>query len=660
MLTVLAQAPVPAHPAPAHTAAIPASTGVRHIGPEVYHAAPQNWSVVEDNRGILYFGNTSGVLEFDGVHWRLIKLPNQSPAFALSKAADGRILVGGDGEAGWLAPDAAGTMVYVSQSAELPETFRKAGENVVQILDSPAGVVWLSDHFLFVKKKGGEVTSLTSSDHFMNSAWFNNALYVLDSGRGLLRLEGETLAPVPGGAHLSGLTMAVTSAGLVIPSFSDGLVRYAPESANPWQKIQAAGWNEADGVDVTSSIAVTPDLLVLGLAHNGVALLDVRSGVLQRIGTDQGLTDAHIDQLAYNKDGGLWLALQNGVSLVGLNLPRDPDALPFQSWVRSVVATRNERLIFGGAFYEGQGAVQQLHQGLGQIPVFPFQENAFRFEYSANGLTAKGDMQFQTYLQGIDPDWSPWTDRSEREFTGVGAGNWTFKVRARKANGEIASEGTYQFTIKPLWYNTWWFTIFEVLFVMGLVLLPGHTPHPRLQNILTLFGVTVVFVYVGNWVSDMVSHYYSSDISIVGVVISALLALGLAPVQNGFQALVEKRNKKRREVAERRREENHIKREERLRRKEERLKKKEERLAAREEDLKGEEEQLKQDEQLHGRGEVEIVREEELKRDEQELAEEETELKEEEKELEQDREEAKEEEELDRQEGEGQSSREGE
>jgi hypothetical protein len=115
--------------------------------------------------------------------------------------------------------------------------------------------------------------------------------------------------------------MAVTSAGLMIPSFSDGLVRYAPEEANPWQKIQAAGWNNTDGVDVTSSITLTPDLVALGLAHNGVALIDVRRGVLQRIGTEQGLTDAHIDQLAYNRVGGLWLALQNGVSLVGLDLP---------------------------------------------------------------------------------------------------------------------------------------------------------------------------------------------------------------------------------------------------------------------------------------------------------------------------------------------------
>ena len=43
--------------------------------PKEYSANVQNWAVIQDNRGVLYFGNVSGVLEYDGVNWRLIMFP---------------------------------------------------------------------------------------------------------------------------------------------------------------------------------------------------------------------------------------------------------------------------------------------------------------------------------------------------------------------------------------------------------------------------------------------------------------------------------------------------------------------------------------------------------------------------------------------------------
>ncbi|MCP5103337.1 MAG: hypothetical protein GY950_08160, partial [bacterium] len=60
----------------------------------------RNWSVVRDNRGMMYFANDSGVVEFDVLKPRLVALPGGSGAYALSKAPDGRIYVGGEGGVG--------------------------------------------------------------------------------------------------------------------------------------------------------------------------------------------------------------------------------------------------------------------------------------------------------------------------------------------------------------------------------------------------------------------------------------------------------------------------------------------------------------------------------------------------------------------------------
>ncbi|RMD93577.1 MAG: hypothetical protein D6813_03900, partial [Calditrichaeota bacterium] len=50
----------------------------QNFSPKEYGAHSQNFAIVQDVRGMMYFGNVYGVLEYDGVSWRLIPMPNQS------------------------------------------------------------------------------------------------------------------------------------------------------------------------------------------------------------------------------------------------------------------------------------------------------------------------------------------------------------------------------------------------------------------------------------------------------------------------------------------------------------------------------------------------------------------------------------------------------
>ena len=65
-------------------------------------------------------------------------------------------------------------------------------------------------------------------------------------------------------------------------------------------------------------------------------------------------------------------------------------------------------------------------------------------------------MQYQTRLDGLDDDWSEWTDEARRDYTNLGFGDFRFRVRARNLAGQMSDEGTYAFTILPPWYRTWW------------------------------------------------------------------------------------------------------------------------------------------------------------------------------------------------------------
>lgn len=59
-----------------------------------YNAGIQNWAIAQDERGVMYFGNNSGLLEFDGSAWRLYELPTKGIVRAIYISEDGRIYVG--------------------------------------------------------------------------------------------------------------------------------------------------------------------------------------------------------------------------------------------------------------------------------------------------------------------------------------------------------------------------------------------------------------------------------------------------------------------------------------------------------------------------------------------------------------------------------------
>ncbi len=65
-----------------------------------YGAANKNWSISEDEHGILYFGNDIGLLEFDGIEWKLNKLPKAEVVRSVYAVSNNEIYTGGYEEFG--------------------------------------------------------------------------------------------------------------------------------------------------------------------------------------------------------------------------------------------------------------------------------------------------------------------------------------------------------------------------------------------------------------------------------------------------------------------------------------------------------------------------------------------------------------------------------
>ena len=86
--------------------------------------SPQNWAFFQDSRGIIYVGNTSGVLQFDGNQWKMVGGTDGMFPSGFAKDNQGRIYTGGYGELGYLDYDDEGRILFKSILETLDEKDR--------------------------------------------------------------------------------------------------------------------------------------------------------------------------------------------------------------------------------------------------------------------------------------------------------------------------------------------------------------------------------------------------------------------------------------------------------------------------------------------------------------------------------------------------------
>lgn len=305
-------------------AAAPAERGyplIQTYDPPVLEAGTQNFDIARDLRGVLYAANLGGVLVYDGAWWRLIEVGRAKTAFSLTSDAKGRIGVGGIDELGYLAPDASGALRYVSLINLLPREQRHF-DQVGQVLPTDEGFLFMTAERLLAwdGTRIETIAKYSGERPYPKAFRIGRESYVW-SREGLWRLDSKKLQPVPGGEVFrdrrvdlilpadGGLLVSVRGEGLFL--FKEGqAVPFAPE-ASRWtaEKRLFAGMRLPDGRWVFCSVV------------GGVLLLRPDGEVDQIIDTAVGLADDFVTGVVTDREGSLWLSLNNGLARVEIASP---------------------------------------------------------------------------------------------------------------------------------------------------------------------------------------------------------------------------------------------------------------------------------------------------------------------------------------------------
>lgn len=295
---------------------------IKNYTPADYKLHQKNFAILQDKRGIMYIGNAYGILEFDGVTWNNLPLPNGVSGLSIDMDQQGKIFIGAASEIGYLETGSNGKPHYVSLNNKIPESERNFGE-VWNTFSSGNYTAFISHTHIFIYDGDTIIVKKPSTNsnfnHFASKS--NNKIFIKEKDTGLKIISGTAIQN-----------------GDINDFFKDHfLVEVLPYTNNSHLVITSGGTfilNDEEVVrmecdlgvlatraDIQDVYWVNSNTLAVATTHLGIVFFDRKGNKKQLISKKEGLPSNCVLNLFKDKTGNLWASTDNGISCIQINSP---------------------------------------------------------------------------------------------------------------------------------------------------------------------------------------------------------------------------------------------------------------------------------------------------------------------------------------------------
>lgn len=292
--------------------------GIINYSRAEYKAGTQNWAIAQNENGMMYFANNDGLIEFDGAHWSHYR--DMELIYRALCIDEGRIYVGAFNKFGYYEQNDGGTMVFHSLLPLLKGRISDFDE-IWKIHKTSFGIVFQSFKALFIYKDGKiDIVYPRSKFHF--SYYVNGILWVYDEEQGLMHLREGKVRQIPGGEFFSGTEiwsiLPLNDDQILIGTAKKGVFVYDGEHVTPWESPVN---DLLKRYQIFSGAVVNSKYFAFGTIQNGLILSDTAGRIVFQINKERGILNNTILCIGNDKQGNIWLGLDNGISLIRINSP---------------------------------------------------------------------------------------------------------------------------------------------------------------------------------------------------------------------------------------------------------------------------------------------------------------------------------------------------
>jgi serine phosphatase RsbU (regulator of sigma subunit)/ligand-binding sensor domain-containing protein len=300
---------------------LPGVPTIRNYAPARYQAHGQNFGVAQDRRGLVYFANTSGVLEHDGATWRTIPTSGNSIVRSVVCDSTGRIYVGARGDFGYLVPDSTGATTFISL---LNKVEKKDQDflDVWRVYANRDGIWFITNSSVFHWHKN-KITAIPANKEILASYSVGGRIILQERNFELFEIVNDQFRKLPS-ADITAKSMEVVAllpvnaAQALLVTANNGLYYYDYQRLTPFQ-TEASALIQANRL--SEAAFLSDGSLALGTTRNGAIILGRSGNLLTVINKAAGMQDENVKFLYTDRQAGLWLALNNGISRVELPSP---------------------------------------------------------------------------------------------------------------------------------------------------------------------------------------------------------------------------------------------------------------------------------------------------------------------------------------------------
>jgi ligand-binding sensor domain-containing protein len=298
---------------------------IDNYSPKEYNTNSDNWAILQDERGMMYFGNSIGVLQFDGVSWRLYPVLNKSAIRSMAKGDSGKIYAGAQSDLGYLQPDASGKLQFHSLMKFIPPDKRDFTD-VWQVYIVNGKVYFNASKYIFIWDiQSTEFKIIQSESTFHVMFMVRGSIYVREWGKGLEVLKDDSVTPLKGGEKFANeriyvmLPLPGKERANLIVTRTMGLFKYDGNDFIPF-KTEADQFIKDNLIYFPGTILSDGNIL-LGTLNGGAVVIDTNGREVRRYSRGSGIISNPIYFTFQDNSGAIWFASDNGISRINYSSP---------------------------------------------------------------------------------------------------------------------------------------------------------------------------------------------------------------------------------------------------------------------------------------------------------------------------------------------------
>ncbi len=316
-----------------------AQTFSKYFSPKEYNASAGNWCIAQDKSGIMYFGNSQGLLEFDGTTWREIKIPFSALVRTITADDNGKIYITASSDFGYLEPDSIGQLKFIPLKKRLDKV-RKIEKEFWDVAVNSKGVFFKTPDEII--RWDGKDFKIWDSVYAFRLYKIDDEIYSRNQGKGLMKIDGDSIYVIPDGEFFNNtgvfdmLQLSKPDKNhpgkILITTNYSGLFIYDGKKNVPFK-------TEIDEFlfknQVYNACILNDGNIALATQRGGVAIIDREGKLVRFLNQNSGLPTNVAYDVYPDKLGGLWIATNEGIVFSEVNSPLS--IIPAEDQLRSQI-----------------------------------------------------------------------------------------------------------------------------------------------------------------------------------------------------------------------------------------------------------------------------------------------------------------------------------